>query len=147
MKQFLRHLQFPHHVSVYIITKWWIGVVAHLGQELFKPSVVSGVAWCSLIPPPPHTHSQFIFCSWCIDMILHLQYLLVKSSAKICHLWQNGFDLCILVSVCRDYSTKPRRHDRGKVCCHVYEHVYVCKVGVTDWWYMSAGQITIFGEK
>lgn len=54
MKQFLRHLQFPHHVSVYIITKWWIGVVAHLGQELFKPSVVSGVAWCSLIP---HTHT------------------------------------------------------------------------------------------
>lgn len=80
---------------------------------------------------PPHTVDSFSVVGRSIDMILHLQYLLVKSSAKICHLWQNGFDLCILVSVCRDYSTKPHRHDRGKVCCHVYEHVYVCKVGVT----------------
>lgn len=61
MKQFLCHLQFPHHVSMYIITKWWFGVVAQLGQELFKPNVVSAVAWCSLVFPP---HSQFIFCTW-----------------------------------------------------------------------------------
>lgn len=82
-------------------------------------------------------------CCWLTSSVRFVEPVVVCSYAPVIHWKELPVRSCVSgVHTC-DCSTQPRvtwpQPTAVKTCCHVYTCVYICVVGVIDWWWMSAG--------